>query len=234
MVYERLKSIQDWLFPGICLLCTARTSRDHEFCPDCSAALPHWSQGCPQCAAPIAAGAAVRPCGACQQHPPVYSHTFAAFLYAPPIDRLIHGLKYHRRLEVARVLGGFLADRVERENVDVDLIMPVPLHTARLRQRGFNQALELARPVAKRLGVPLNYSLLERTRATMPQVGLPAKERRRNVRGAFAASNLVAGLRVALVDDVMTTGHTVNAAATCLRKAGTRQVQVWVIARAAG
>ncbi len=173
-----------------------------------------------------------RVCGACQRRPPAFARTVALFHYAPPVDRLIHGLKYHGRLELARILGGLLADALTRRPVHIDLIVPVPLHRARLRARGFNQALELARPVARRLGVPIDYRCVVRARDTAPQATLAPRARRSNVRGAFVARGRLDRLRIALVDDVLTTGHTADAVAACLRRAGARQVELWVLARA--
>ncbi len=173
-----------------------------------------------------------RVCGACQRRPPAFAAAVALFRYAPPIDQLVHGLKYHGRLELARVLGGLLADALARRSLHTDLIVPVPLHRARLRARGFNQALELAWPVSRRLGVPIDYRCVVRARDTAPQATLTRKARRRNVRGAFVATGRLDGLRVALVDDVATTGHTADAVAACLRRAGARRVELWVLARA--
>jgi ComF family protein len=156
----------------------------------------------------------------------------ALFSYAPPIDRLIQGLKYAGQLNNARVLAELMAAKAESVFPRPDVIMPVPLHPTRLRERGYNQSLELARPIARRLALPLDYRSAKRVRATLPQTGLSLRERARNVRNAFAVTRPVAGLRIALVDDVMTTGYTVNALALCLRKAGATQVDVWVTARA--
>lgn len=113
----------------------------------------------------------------------------------------------------------------------IDAVVPVPLHRSRLRGRGYNQSLELARPLAKRMQVPLNLGI-ERVRATPPQTAISRAERRRNVRGAFAATADFSGLRIAVIDDVMTSGATVDAVAQCLRKAGAARVEVWVVARA--
>lgn len=233
MIPGRLKSIQQWLFPGICLLCNARAAASSEFCGACEASLPRFYQGCAQCAAPlIEANAAQHRCGTCQRHPPAFGRVLAPFLYAAPIDRLIQDLKYQQRLDTARLLGSRLSDHIARHNPEVDVVVPVPLHAKRLRERGYNQSLEIARPVAERLGVRLDYQSGQRTRATPPQTTLPLKARQRNVRNAFRITASFKGTRVAVVDDVMTTGHTVNAFAACLKKAGAKSVEVWVVARA--
>lgn len=234
MIYKKLKSIQEWLFPGICLLCDARIPSDKDFCSECEASLPRLTASCLQCAAPIAlSDAAIHRCGQCQKRPPVFSRTRALFRYEPPIDQLMQGLKYHGKLDIARLLGIRLARFLAvQEGLDSELIVPVPLHPTRLRSRGYNQSLELARPVAKHLGISLDARCVQRVRSTPPQTHLPPKERQRNVRGAFAATNSVKGRRVAVIDDVMTTGHTVNALARCLRQAGAKNIEVWVVARA--
>jgi ComF family protein len=154
-----------------------------------------------------------------------------------PVDRLITGAKFRRRLQHARVLGELLAaavaEALQRGAVDrPEILVPVPLHPRRLGERGFNQALEITRPLAKRLRVPVCADLCARVRPTAEQTGLAAAERRRNVRRAFVASRAAAGARVAVVDDVITTGSTAAAVAQALREAGSAHIQVWTAARA--
>ena len=233
-VPTRTKNIQRWLWPGNCLLCTARVPAGKDICPECERSLPRLQWACPRCAghesAVEANGAA---CGACQKHPPAYAFTRAAFRYAPPVDKLIQNLKYHGRLDLSRVLGGYLAAYLQTLNDPLpDVIVPVPLHTSRLRSRGYNQSLEIARTVAKQLGRPLNWKDTERIRATAPQTELPREERRKNVHGAFKSSEAFAGQCIAILDDVMTSGHTVNALAESLLRSDAAEVQVWVVARA--
>ena len=152
----------------------------------------------------------------------------------PPVDHFIRALKFRRQLGLARLLGEQMAQRLVSETQRPDLILPVPLHRARLRERGYNQALEIARPVARALGAPLDYFSLVRVRATAPQTGVTLTARRQNMRNAFRLRDpaTVRGRHVALVDDVMTTGSTVQAAARCLRQAGAETVEIWVVARA--
>jgi ComF family protein len=132
----------------------------------------------------------------------------ALYRYAPPVDHFIRELKFRQQLGLARLLGERLAQRLVCESSRPELIVPVPLHGARLRERGYNQALEIARPVARALNVPLDFASLVRVRATAPQTGMTVEARRKNLRGAFAwrSGSEVKNLRVALVDDVMTTG----------------------------
>ncbi len=232
-VYNRLNNIQDWLFPGNCLLCRARLSAGADLCPSCDASLPRSEAACPRCATPLATDAAGN-CGACQQRPPAFDAAEAAFRYAAPVDRLIQDLKYHHRLALARVLGRRLADHVAARGTALpDVIVPVPLHAARLRERGYNQSLEVARVVARQLGLPLAaHDAVQRVRPTASQTQLAPEARARNMRNAFRATGNFAGSHVALVDDVMTSGHTAAALAKSLKHAGVRGVRVWVVARA--
>ena len=234
MVYNRLKVLQDWFLPGSCLLCAAPVGFGADFCRDCEASLPRPGSTCRICAAPLeGAEDTDAPCGECQKRPPKFARVRTLFTYAPPVDRLIQNLKYHRRLELARVLGDRLAGYLASLNEPrPDVIVPVPLHRSRLRERGYNQSLELARPIARRLRLPLDYRSVRRTRATAPQTELPREQRRKNVRGAFQADSVFEGQRVAVVDDVMTSGHTAAALAECLRRAGAKEILVWVVARA--
>lgn len=154
--------------------------------------------------------------------------------YAWPADHLIQKLKFNAQLHLARLLGEHLAEHVARHVTQPpQVILPVPLHRTRLRARGFNQALELARPIARRLGIALDYRSGARVRATAAQSLLPAAQRRRNIKGAFQVTQPLAARHVAIVDDVMTTGHTVEEFASTLRKAGVEKIEVWVLARAA-
>ena len=142
-------------------------------------------------------------------------------------------MKYRRRLDLARTLGLLMAKHIKSSSKDVDLIIPIPLHRSRLRSRGYNQALELARPIAKNLALPLNYKSLVRTRKTKSQTKLSIDARRKNIRDAFAViDNKVVGKKIALVDDVFTTGLTAEAATQTLRKAGATSVELWILARA--
>jgi len=170
-------------------------------------------------------------CGQCLQRPPPFDRTVAAFAYGPPIDRLVTGLKFHGRMAYARLLGELLGERVAADGPLPERILVVPLHRARLRSRGFNQAMEIARPIARRLGLPLMARGLVRARATRAQTELQGDERRRNLRGAFAASPGLDVRDVALVDDVMTTGTTAAEAGRALKAAGVEHVRVWCVAR---
>ena len=147
-----------------------------------------------------------------------------------PADRLIPRLKFQGRLAIAPALGECLAKAVEHAP-QPDRLIAMPLHPARIRERGFNHASEIARVVARQLGVPLDGDSCQRVRDTPPQMALKYDARRRNVRGAFRCSGDVNGLRIALVDDVMTTGTSLDELAATLKQAGAREVACWVTAR---
>ncbi len=232
MVNGRLQHVRSWLWPGHCLLCRAQIDAGEELCHGCRAELPWIEAACPRCAAALPPDSASAPCGSCQRKPPVFDRTYAALHYAPPLDQLILGLKYHRRLDLARTLGRLLAQRLPSFAGRPDVLIPVPLHTSRLRQRGYNQSLELARVIAKQLGLPVAGNAARRLRETPAQTGLPLEKRAGNVRNAFAVDADLAGQHIAIVDDVMTSGHTVNAFARVLRRAGAAEISVWVVARA--
>ena len=230
-----LSNIQDWLLPRLCPACGGQAGQGEILCSGCVQSLPRNDHACPRCASPHDHPMLTDDeCGSCQQHPPAYQRCVALFRYAPPVDHFIRRLKFHQELSMATVLGEWLAERLQDRVPMPDLILPIPLHASRLRQRGYNQALEIAKPVAQLLGVPVNRHALLRLRATAAQSDLPLEERRRNVRGAFAVrdGHDLSGLHVALVDDVMTSGSTVQAAARCLRQAGASEISVWVVARA--
>lgn len=219
------------LWPARCLLCNAGGAAGHDLCVACAASLPWARLACPRCALPLSSAA--RACGACLRKAPLLDAAHAAFAYRPPLDRLLPRLKFHGDLAAGRLLAGAMAVAFA-DVARPQALVPVPLARARLRQRGYDQALELARPLARSLGLPLLPDGLVRVRDTQAQSRLDAGGRRRNVRGAFAANRLVAlPAHVALVDDVMTTGATLQAAALALRRSGVGRVDAWVCARVA-
>ena len=195
-------------------------------CAACDADLPRLGpELCPRCALASPGGAV---CGRCLTQPPAYDATRAAFAYAFPADALIQALKFRGELALAPLLGDFLALRIPAR--EADCLVPVPLSSARLRSRGYNQALEIARRVATATGTRLAPELCERSRDTATQMDLPLEERAKNVRGAFHCPGIVAGT-VAVLDDVMTTGATLDEVAATLKRAGAARVVNWVVAR---
>lgn len=221
-----IRSIVDRLLPHTCLLCGA-ASGPQRLCAGCDADLPrHAMAQCPVCATPTPRGEV---CGHCLKRPPAFDHSLAAFTYAYPLDRLIPALKYGTRLAIVPVLGDALAAAAAERTVDA--VVPMPMHAARLYTRGFNVASEIARVVARRRRIALDTHTCRRIRDTPPQVSLAYAERRRNMRGAFACGPGLAGRRIALIDDVMTTGTSLDALARCLKDAKAAWVECWVVAR---
>ncbi len=228
MVYNSWSGIGDWLLPARCLVCTARGGAGRDLCGQCHAALP-WNQpACARCALPLPAGESAERCGACQRARGSLLQVRAALVYAAPVDRLLRRFKFHQDLAAGRLLAQLMVEALQQAPRP-QAVVPVSLHRLRLRQRGYDQALELARPLARELGLPLVEGL-QRVRATHAQSQLDASARRRNLRGAFVARPGLPA-HVALVDDVMTTGATLRAAAMALRGAGVKRVDAWVCAR---
>jgi len=220
MTIDRLADI---LLAPDCLLCGAAATADG-LCAACAAELPALPAAhCPRCALPTPHG---ETCGGCLSHPPAFEATFAPWIYAWPLDRLVQALKYGQRLSVARLLGRQMA-AVLPDDADVHIV-PVPLAPERLRERGFNQALELARLLPGRL---LPDACL-RLRDTRAQALLSSRqERQGNVRGAFACLRPLFGATVVLVDDVMTSGATLDELAKAVRAQGAARVLCCVAAR---
>ncbi len=224
--WQRLERV---VLPPRCVLCQA-PGHFGDLCAACAHEWPRNDSYCARCAVPLAKPAAL--CGECLRQAPPWDRAWAPFRYAWPLDRLETRFKFHGDLAAGRVL----AEAWLREPSLVDLpqrLLPVPLHRSRLRQRGYNQALELARPLSRALGIDLLPRGLQRRRATPPQSELDGQARRANVRGAFGlAPGLDLPQHVAVVDDVMTTGATLAECARLLKRAGVGRVEVWALARA--
>jgi len=220
------------LLPPRCLLCGADGARGRDLCDGCAGDIPANDCCCPRCALPLATPAPL--CGECLEREPPFASAWVPFRYEHPLDLLEARFKFRGDLAAGRVLADLM---IERAAFDAPsrpkLMMAVPLHESRLRSRGYNQALELAKALSAAFDIPIARDLLIRTRATVEQTGLDANARRRNLRRAFAVANAI-GLpdHVALVDDVMTTGATLRECTRALRRAGVARVDVWALARA--
>lgn len=202
-------------------------------CPACRADLPWNCHACRRCATPLAAASETALCGRCLRVPPPFDEALCAFHYRFPVDRLLVKLKFHAQLGYARVLGALMAERIKQHGrLRPDVLVPVPLHPARLRQRGFNQATEIARALGAQLGLPVATDVCARRRDTAAQSSLAAAARQRNLRGAFAATGRLLPPRLAIVDDVVTTGATAAELARMLHKAGAGTILLWGAARA--
>lgn len=213
------------LLPQDCLLCGS-PSGDALLCPACDHDLPRLpAEVCPVCAEEVPGGAI---CGACLATRPHFDATVAAFRYGFPADKLVQALKYQRRVATADFFANAL---LAGPRPDAELIVPLPLHPARLAERGFNQSVEIARPLARALKLPIELHGCLRSRDTAPQASLPWKERRKNIRHAFECAIDLSGKSVIVVDDVMTTGATLDEFARTLKAHGAVRVTNWIALR---
>ena len=214
------------IFKQKCLLCASPQANNHALCSPCLNELPwHPSTSCPQCGL----SSSGQLCGSCMRSPPDFDATHAVFLYQYPIDKMMQRYKYGNMLNISHTFGTLLAEKTNIESVD--LIIPMPMHPTRIKQRGFNQALEIAKVLTKNRPEKLDYKSVARQTLTPPQASLALKERVKNIKGAFKVNSDLAGKRIAIVDDVMTTGASLNELAKTLKKAGASHVECWVIAR---
>jgi ComF family protein len=221
------------LYPPHCVLCGAKGARGQDLCGDCFGELPWNRHPCPRCAAPLPPDADTPLCGNCIKTLPAWDEAKSPLAYSFPVDKLVQRFKCEGDLATGRLLGRLLADFLAAGNERPDCIVPVPLHPSRLKERGFNQAVELARPLSKRLKLEVRLDLCARVRATEVQSKLDAAERRKNLKDAFAVTGSVQGKHLALLDDVITTGTTVEMLTRALKDAGAARVTVWSVSRAA-
>jgi len=220
------------LFPARCVLC-GMSSGSSCICDPCRTDLPWTGLHCHQCGLPLASPED-KICGQCIQSSPPFARTVCPLHYRFPADRLVQSFKFNRQLVAGRILGQLMCEHIlDRGEHYPDALIPVPLHKLRMAKRGFNQACELGSHLSKVLDIPLFSASLRRRRNTKAQSGLSRKQRRNNVAGAFYWHGPITPPRhVALIDDVMTTGTTVIECARTLKKAGAKQVDVWVATRA--
>jgi ComF family protein len=236
-VKQFFNALLDVILPPICHICHSfiPNAGSLHICPSCRDRLPLVSSPlCSICGIPFAGTGDDHRCGTCLTHPPHFDSARAHFLYEGAIRDLIHSFKYNRLTHLRYPLALLTLEGMS-EFHDPHLIVPVPLHRSRLRQRGFNQAVLLGRVLSRQLSLPMLPDALVRTRQTEPQIELSAAERRVNVKGAFSVKrpDHVAGKRILLLDDVMTTGSTMDECAKELKKAGAKVVIATTIARAA-
>lgn len=227
----------DGLFPHNCMLCGLRSRRSIPLCAECEADLPANLNHCRRCAIPLPAGDGSevgRQCGQCLQHPPPFHRVVAPWLYSEQLAFLIHRWKYGRQQYLTDLLAQLWLHRSQKLGA-IDALVPVPLHWYKKWRRGFNQSQLLAQRLHSccpqlQASTPA-YSLARRNRSTRSQSGINARQRQDNMRGAFTVREPCDNLRVAIVDDVLTTGATAAELATALLAAGASQVEVWCLAR---
>lgn len=244
---ERTQKLLSNLFPSRCILCQKTVSgfavngpavnENIEICPDCFNTLPFNLPCCIHCALPLAEDIKNEVlCGRCIQKAPVFDYVYSLFRYEENIIKLVHQFKFGEKISYARSIAEMLLtkfeDSLSSKNGKPECLMPVPLHKTRLRQRGFNQSIEIARVLAKKLEIPIEYDAVTRQRSTMTQTGLNAKQRQQNIKGAFCPVGEINYKHVLIIDDVVTTGSTVNELARVLKKNKVERVGVLSIARA--
>lgn len=241
------------LFSFSCVLCDSTITGSEEkisLCPACQNDLPWMQLACDRCGVSLNVGfsddknvdvRALNVCGACQTNPPSMDYTLSALHYQSPVDYLVTELKFKKKLTIAAILSALLYRRIRgyyqhtAPHLLPDLIIPVPLHKSRLIKRGFNQAVEIAKPIAKQLSIPVAKNIITRVKNTIPQSDLSAVQRNKNIRNSFCLKDIekLAGVsHVVIVDDVVTTGATCNELAGLLKKVGIKTVEVWAVARA--
>jgi len=228
-LFNKWLNFKHAILPQRCILCSASDATHGGMCARCSQEMPWHNQTpqCPQCAAPTNGG---QLCGHCLSAPPAFDSVHALFRYEYPADRLLHRFKYQHMLAMAEMFASQIMTRLPRAALP-DLIIPMPLHRDRLKERSFNQSTEIARIVASQLKLPMDYESCQRIRLTAPQASLPLKDRAKNIKGAFACQGSLAGMHVAVIDDVMTSGASLHELAKTLKKAGASRVECWIVAR---
>lgn len=233
MVYRLLNWMQRTLLTPTCVACGSRGGELVDLCDGCHQALQINLHCCRRCAIALPDTQAEL-CGTCLRRPTRYQCSYCAFEYGYPVAQFVRSLKYRHSPSHARVLGKLLAAYLQQHHQGnwPDCIVPVPLSAQRYRQRGFNQAIEIGRFVETALKVRMNTRLLSRVRHTIEQAGLSRRERQKNLRNAFVIAASQVPKHVAILDDVVTTGSTVNEIARTLKRAGVEIIEVWAVARA--
>ncbi len=216
------------LLPIPCLLC-GLPGKQEPLCQACAAELPLLGPACQRCAMPLESA---QICGRCLQQPPVSSYSFSLYRYHAAIKRCITAFKFHQQLQFADFFAARMLQQLKADHEPPDCLIPIPLHPLRFRQRGFNQAFEIARRLARGLDIDCQADLLQRVRYTRSQSQLSFNQRRQNIRRAFDCSTQPVPAHIAIVDDVMTSGHTTAEAARILQQNGAETIEVWTIARA--
>jgi ComF family protein len=233
--YYRKKMLA-WLLPYTCILCHQPSQHEQDLCNRCYQTLPLIKSACQHCAIPLPETTSTLVCGQCLQQVPPFDLTYALYLYQFPVNQIILDLKFNQSLINARVLGELLTEKIQHtwysQRPLPDIIIPVPLHPVRLKERGFNQALEIARPIAQSLKLPINREACQRTKPTAAQATLSPAERRKNIKQAFTVTQDFTQQRIAVIDDVITTGHTVTELCQTLKRHGAQAIDVWCCARA--
>lgn len=228
-----IKKLLSWLLPYTCILCGFESDRGQDLCSYCYKDISIPPYACQQCAAALPISHPI--CGTCLKKPPPFDKTYALFSYETPIDKLLLELKFNQALINARILGELMAEKISTDwynNKQLpDIVIPIPLHFSRLKERGYNQAVEIARPIIKHLNLRLDLYSCQRIKATTPQAMLPANQRKNNISKAFTTQKRFDGYFIAVIDDVITTGNTIREFCELLKQQGAARIDVWCCAR---
>lgn len=212
-----------------CVLCNQYHAEKDAVCEACYPFLSSTTPACQYCAHPLN-DTTFLVCGQCCQHKPILDFAWAPYRFEEPIRTLLHAFKYHEALYLSSFLANLILRKLPAKALETECLIPVPLHPKRLRQRGFNQAVEIAKQLSKKTTLPIDIRHCEKIRHTLPQAHLPAVERQRNLKGAFRVSSLPFQ-HVTIVDDLLTTGSTINELATVLKRQGVKRVDAWCCAK---
>lgn len=227
MLFSRLLQ---FFYPTHCVLCKEKTS-DY-FCNDCFDLLPWIKNSCIRCGDSLFDNQNHSICNHCIAHPPIFDIPVIPFSYQKPISNMIMFLKFNQKIIYSRILAKLMINHIEKNSMSLpDMIIPIPLHPNRLRERGFNQALEIAKPMGKYFNVKVDFMSCHRIKNTEPQSLLPAQKRKDNIKNVFEVKKNITTKHVAILDDVVTTGNTINEFSSILKKAGVEKIQIWSCAR---
>lgn len=235
IIQHTVKKIVASILPRMCLLCHSSATTAFDLCQACYADLPFLHYTCPRCSHPFPRFSAEDRCDFCQKNAPLpFDRTFALFGYQQPITKLIMDLKFGQALINAKLLGKLLGHRIQtdwyRKETLPELLIPMPLHPTRLKERGYNQAIEIAKAL-KFLGIPIDVNLTQRIKPTRPQATLSAAEREKNICDAFSVLKPLKVHHIAVLDDVITTGSTLITFCRLLKNQGVPRIDVWCCAR---
>ncbi|MDX1900660.1 MAG: ComF family protein [Gammaproteobacteria bacterium] len=230
MLKHSAKKLSQLFLPFTCVVCHAPADRKQDLCHGCFNELPFYGPACLRCGTSLAS--ASEHCGVCLQNPPPFDATHILFHYQPPITQWIIQLKFHQQLLYARLLGELFAEALLQSGKNLpDAILPVPLHAKRLRERGYNQALEIAKPIARAIKRPILLDSCLRSKSTTPQTTLSRRERQQNMQNAFILQRNLHFRTIAVIDDVITTGYTMAALCQTLKQHHCDKVAAWCCAR---
>lgn len=227
---QKIASITQWRIPAVCILCHQYYRNAPSICLPCRDVLVPISTGCSICRLPLPDSEFLQ-CGYCIKHKPAFDAVFSAYSFEEPLRTLLHEFKYQQGLHLRNLMTQLMLDALPTHFIKPDCLVPIPMHPNRIRQRGFNQSAELARLLARKLGIPLAKHLCAKTINTAAQASLNGKSRRQNLKGAFSAKP--SKMRhIMLIDDLLTTGSTANELASTFKQQGVTRVDIWCLARA--